>query len=74
MSLTPFAYFDYIFQLRFEPLTRIKSFWARCTTMVQTVQAYPSARGYANDGPLFHKLLNTFVEKFIAYSNPARTF
>jgi hypothetical protein len=42
--------------------------------MVQTVQAYPSARGYANDGPLFHKLLNTFVEKFIAYSNPTRTF
>jgi hypothetical protein len=42
--------------------------------MVQTVQAYPSARGYANDEPLFHKLLNTFVEKFIAYSKATSEF
>jgi hypothetical protein len=70
-----FAYFNYIFRFRSEPFTRAKSLCAvRCTTMVQTVQAYRSARGYANDGPLFHKLLNTFVEKFIAHSNPTCTF
>jgi hypothetical protein len=32
--------------------------------MVQTVQAYPSACRYAREGVLFHKLFNTYVEKF----------
>jgi hypothetical protein len=32
--------------------------------MVQTVQPYPSACRYAREGILFHKLFNTYVEKF----------
>jgi hypothetical protein len=40
------------------------SFRTHCTRMVQTVQAYPSACRYAREDLLFHKLFNTYVEKF----------